>query len=293
MSVFRKKTYLTAIRLCVSIILVSLCLTACDKNYPDFDLSKIGQQQQPFGIDSVDIKINEVQSDGQIITRFEYSKGLFAGCRKYLKYYGFPAEYGIYTLFRKKGLPVRYEKKTADFDPDILWISDELRTRSITTYEPTSDSTWRIFDRHLVDNQQITRTFSFGPGGLLNSEHVIVKYPEVTWYNLHYQRDRGGNIISSWKESQASPKSDVTDYEYDNNPNPFFKLGVDFAGDESIISKSPNNIIREVIHGTDGQDKVVSYTYRYNARGYPVQVLRKSKEPASNEQVDIYDFFYK
>jgi hypothetical protein len=287
-----KKASLSVAKTWVALIITSFLLPACSDSDMEFDPAKIGRQQQPFGMEPVDVKLAEVRSDGQVITRFEYAGGLFVACRKYLKFYGYPAEYGIYTLFREKGLPVRYEKKTADFDPDIRWVSDDLKTRVLTTYGPASDSTWKVFDKHYVDNQEVDRVVAFSPNGLMNSESVTVKYPEKTHYTLRYQRDQGGNVRSVWKESQANLKEDQTDYEYDNHPNPFFKVGVDLAGDESINAKSPNNVTREVTYGTGGENKVVTYSYQYNEHGYPVQVTRKSKEPASEEQVETYEFIY-
>lgn len=274
------------------LLLFAFSLSACRDKGPEFDLGRTSKQQGPFGRDSVNVKLREVYSDSQVITRFEYTNGLFSGCRKFLKLYGYPAEFGVYTLFRENGLIVRYEKKTAEFIPEYLWVSDELETRAITTYEPATDSSWRVSDKYTINNQEIKRTITFARNGLIASEDLSIRYPELQEYTLKYQRDAAGNIVSVLNENKSRSNTQRIDYEYDNHPNPYFQLGVDLFGDESINVKSPNNITREVTFGANGQNRVVNYAYQYNAQGYPTQVTIRSKDPGSEEQVAVYDFKY-
>ncbi len=124
-----------------------------------------------------------------------------------------------------------------------------LRTEEVFSY----DSRGRI---SRVKRANSVTEFIYSPRGFIEKEIIIGTANNLVYVFAH---DFKGNVIK-----ETDPQGNVTEYEYDAAPNPFYlhKPGV-----TSPFSMSPNNII-----AGKGRGKFVR-KFKYNRNNIPVEVL--------------------
>jgi len=108
----------------------------------------------------------------------------------------------------------------------------------------------------------------------------------------YYQRNEQQNVSKTWTNQPGSVGTSSIEYEYDNHPNPFFKLGMDAYGEISILSLSRNNPSK----GTNFKDgKVISntfYNYEYLPNGYPKKLTVSVESVNFPPYTYAMDFIY-
>lgn len=278
------------------LILLLSCKKDNDTSLP-YSPAVVAGHQRPFGSDTVQVKLHKIVSDGWLIGEFLYENGFVAEHKEYLKFFTGNTHYATAYFKRKNGFPSTYEKFSALWDPEINWIDDHMDSRVIHTFEsPESDSTWNVSEKQ-TDSEWITRKYFFNDKGFISGENFAEINPDPHAYKAVYHRNLQNNIaeIVYQKNDEAKKRNNAksVSYEYDTHPNPFFQIGLDWIGDRSIHTFSPNNIVKQTTYSQNtGQSSVTTYDYGYLPNGYPKKLTIKTVENGRTAEPYTLDFLY-
>jgi hypothetical protein len=281
-------------------LLLSLSLTlllgSCDSDEqnprPLPDPAVLAKHQAPFSSKPVDIKLKELMYNGRLIAEYIYEGDLLSQQKKFLTFM-VPGHYQTGSFKRNGGLTESYEVISADWVGESEYVSDVFKpTYALTFKAPLSDSLVSVTEENLTFLDTYYRIYVFDKEGFIKREEFSEGPGNSgTDFKILYQRDAQHNILKSDMRYTARPDilQEVT-YQYDNHPNPFFKLGIDRSGQLSIHSLSPNNIVKETFKPDNEPAFSVNYMYEYLPNGYPSKVTVKSESPTS--QTYTIDFVY-
>jgi hypothetical protein len=257
----------------------------------------IASHQAPFGSDTVKVKLHKIVSEDWIIGEFIFENGFVSEHKEYLKFFTGNTHYATAYFKRKNGQPFTYEKFTALWDPEINWIDDHMDTRVTHTFEaPESDSTWNVIEKQ-PNSELISRKYFFNQKGFISGEYFAKINPDPHEYKVVYSRNQQNNIVEAiyHKNDEAKKYNSVSkvSYMHDSHPNPFFLIGLDWTGDRSIFTFSPNNIVQETIYFEDtGQTSVTTFKYEYFPNGYPSKLTIKNVLGEIDQEPQVINFTY-
>jgi hypothetical protein len=276
-----------------SCILIVFSFLACDRNdaEPGANPEVIAKHQAPFGVSAVDVKLKKVYLNEGIAAEYFYEGDQLIE----FKGYSPGGNHQLYlnaTITRNGKMPDHYAMKVAEivwpggmvfYPPQLVYtmnfmkaIQDSVRYVSITSNRPSGSGAASV-------------VYRFDKSGYLLQSDRGADIP--AGYTVVYERDANHNIPESYGTTFSKvEKSPSTKYAYDNQPNPFFKLGIDLEGGFSVKSLSVNNIVREEIQDTD-RPYVLNYAYEYLPNGYPSKVTVTSM-PESMVLTRVYMFEY-
>jgi hypothetical protein len=264
-----------------------LLLASCNSDEPNPkpmpDPSVLAKHQAPFGSQPVDIKLKKLMFNGRLIAEYTYDGDLLSEQKKYLTF-TVPGHYQTGSFKRNGGLTESYEVISADWVGESEYVSDVFKpTYALNFKTPLSDTLVSVTEENLTFLDTYYRIYVFDKEGFIKREEFS-EGPGNSGSNfkVFYQRDAQHNILKSdiRYTSQPDIPAEVT-YEYDNHPNPFFKLGIDRSGQLSTHSLSPNNIVKETIIPYNAPTYSIHYTYEYLPNGYPSKVTVKSESSTS------------
>jgi hypothetical protein len=271
-----------------------LSLLSCDREEkpvpsgPNPDL--ISQQQAPFGSMGVDIKLQKVLYNGRLASEYIYEGDYLSQGKKYA--FIKPVLWAVRSYYREAGLVKSSSLIAADISPEAGTVSKDFNPRhNVTFITPWNDSTRTLSMENLPVSQTYSNVYTFDKDGFVVKETTILLGRNEAEYTYSYTRNAKHNITESRQISyQNTDKPYVVRYGYDDHPNPFFNLGVDWQDQLSINSYSPNNIIRETHIDTNGEEYHIDYTYEYYGNGYPKKVTIAKDIPLSTPY--ILEFLY-
>ena len=271
-------------------------VTACNRDRdnspvpaPSFEMAE--KQQAPFGTAGVDVKLRKVLYNNRLVSEFEYSGDYLSQEKKYVTF-ATPALWATRSFTRDGGLPISSHLISAYVSGEGGFVSKDFNPSHHVTFNSiANDSVRTLTEDHLTSSETYIRDFTFDKAGYAIRETQTRKGQKSPEYAFFYLRDSKHNIAEVWQASRDTPnKVGTTRYEYDNHPNPFFKLGVDWQDQISVHVLSPNNIVREIRVNEDGTEIHTNYTYEYNAAGYPKKVTVQTELPDYDPHT--LDFIY-
>lgn len=271
-------------------ILLLSCKNDKDKVQPSPDL--FAGQQAPFGNIGVDVKLNKVLYNGELIKEFFYDNSYLTEWKGYVTFD--KVILSSTGIFKRNGKILSlYEVTIADeIIEEYQYVSEKMKKRNTLTFDlPTSYSTRDVVEEYFTYPRTYSKKFLFDKDGYIIEEDA--SNATEGGYVINYVRNSQKNISDSWrKSSDNSGNNMAVKYKYDNNPNPFFKLGVDWYGEVSYYALSPNNIVEEAYLDEDNRIHITSYTYEYLSNGYPQKVtVVKSVNGIQTEPYQM-EFFY-
>ena len=237
--------------------------------------SIISKRQAPFGDNIVDVKIAKVLFNGNMTSEFLYQNGYLSEYRAYINTKDTPPALKG-TFIRTSGKLESYEILRANIITfESQYISKEMtKLYTMQFNAPETDTVQKISETWFYQPKVAVKKFVYNQSGFIVQE----RYTEGSTSQL---------------KAFETEKSNQTEYKYDTNPNPFFKIGVDRGGMFSVQSYSPNNIIEEgrIVNNTYRVSNTYDYTYLPN--GYPEKVTVKAYD-ASGSVYESYvlDFVY-
>ncbi|WP_159470287.1 hypothetical protein [Dyadobacter sp. 3J3] len=281
----------------LAILMLAVVLGSCNKEKDDDQNpspSILSQMQAPFGSDTVQVKLRQVVSDGQLIGEFNYKDGFVSEHKQFLKFYVKKANWAIEYFKRASSLPLSNERLVAEFVPEYQYLSEEmLPVRTISFDTPKTDSTREVSENYVSINDIYLKKYFFDKKGQVVKLKVTKKNVPSNEILTTYLRNDSDNIIQSSESAVSDAKATVqTTYEYDNHPNPFYKMGTDWTGYLSIHVFSPNNITKMNITKSDGTKGVTIFTYDYNTNGYPSKLLIDGDGLRFPDEPYALDFVY-
>ena len=259
---------------------------SCSSNEsdPSPGLEASTKQQAPFGSDTVAIKLKSVSADNQVVGEYFYANGYLAEHRQYLKNFNSKAHYATGLFKRTDGFPATYEKLMADYDVDRQYVSNSFLSAVFYRFDPPKTNAARdVNEVQTMSGNTYSRRFLFDRLGFVIQQEVTQKNDESNKYITTYIRDANSNVSSCWDTKVSdSKKTNRRAYEYDNHPNPFNKIGVDWKGDISIHTFGTNNITKETVFNENGGSSITTFEYKYASGGYPESVTIVTDNPASS-----------
>ncbi|TLV02944.1 hypothetical protein [Dyadobacter luticola] len=241
------------------------------------DLSYLERQQAPFGSRGADVKLQKLLYNNRLLAEYVYEGNYLS---QELRYAAFekPAHFGTGSFTRNAGIPTTYKVISASVSPEGGSVSPDFKPFYNLTFEaPANDSVRKLTEEYFTYPQLYNRIYFFDDNGYIIKQVMTAKNAPGTDYSATYTRDAQHNVIESASTIyDQNGMTGIIKYEYDNHPNPFFHLGIDWQGQMSVNSFSPNNIVRETRVATNGSAYHVDYTYEYLPNGYPSKVTVKS-----------------
>ncbi|MCF2447663.1 hypothetical protein L0657_27155 [Dyadobacter sp. CY345] len=274
-------------------LLILFLVISCnqnDKSDPTPNPDVISKQQAPFGSQAVDVKLQKVFSGGKLVTEYIYEGDFLFQEKNYLLF-DKPALWATRTLLQENGIAKSFNVVSAQFSGEGGWVSDDFKPfYNITFNEILNDSVRNL----TVENPSLKNTslseFKFDRDGFISKQTNTTKYQKEADYIYTYLRDASHNIVEARRTSRDKPgKVSIVKYEYDTNPNPFFKLGLHFEL-VSIDALSPNNIVLEKRLAEDGSEYITDYKYEYNTNGYPRTLIVQARLPLSKPQTLEFEY---
>jgi len=253
---------------------ILLTVISChDRSEVTPDLSILAKQQAPFGTEIVPVKLHKIVSDTQTIGEFIYTDGFLSEHKKYLKFFGYQAQWAATFFRRSDSYLVSHDKFQAAYSPEGRSVG-EMKARSTMNYvSPATDSTREVVEKLISEPGTINRKYLFNKKGFIVKEDFTQSNASAYNYATTYIRNaQNNNVLSSTYTPLNSAEANITVYEYDNHPNPFFHLGIDWNGENSVNSFSPNNITKKTIRFENGESRVTTYEYEYLPNGYPGKI---------------------
>jgi hypothetical protein len=273
-------------------ILILMLAISCKKDKDTApDESFLEKQQAPFGSGGVDVKLQKLLHNSHLVAEYVYDGNYLSQEKRYVTL-AMPEHFGTGSFKRNAGIPVSYEVVSADVSLGTGTVSSEFKPfYNLEFAAPANDSVRNITEEYFTYPQLYNRNYIFDKDGYIVKQLMTLKTSPNTVYNATYTRDSKHNITrSEGTIYDQNGTSGVVQFEYDSHPNPFFHLGIDWQGQMSINSFSPNNIIRETRISASGATYHIKYIYEYAPNGFP------SKVTVKNDQVDatLYtlDFVY-
>jgi hypothetical protein len=247
---------------------------SCSSNAEEPDPIIAYKYQSPFGADTVDVKLKKVTRNGMLLIEYSYTNGYLSGFKKYVAF-SKPRFYSTGVFTRNAGVPVKFDIAVADFSPETEFVSDDQKPRSTFQFNAAkTDSTREISQQEFFTPGTFNRSFLFNQAGFITQQSVSPSKGDE--YVTTYVRNQENNVAQTWRlKKSGNIKTDKSDYLYDTNPNPFFKLGIDWEGDFSNYAISPNNISNETIYNADNRGVKSTYEYEYLPNGYPKKITIK------------------
>ncbi|NIJ54157.1 hypothetical protein [Dyadobacter arcticus] len=257
----------------------------------DPDLSFLDKQQAPFGRVSVDVKLRKLLYNGRLLAEYIYEGDYFSQEKRYATF-AVPAHYGTGSFKRNAGIPESFEMVSAFVSPEGGWVSTDFKPTYNLKFSPAAnDSVRNIVEEYFTYPQISYKDYTFDGNGFVIRESQTKKSAPQINYHAVFSRDAQHNIRESLGTIyDQNGKSGLVKFDYDDHPNPFFKMGIDWQGQMSVSAFSPNNIVRETRIGPDGVPFHINYTYEYFANGYPEKVSVKADLPLS--QAYTIEFIY-
>ncbi|MCF2489424.1 hypothetical protein [Dyadobacter sp. CY347] len=97
-------------------------------------------------------------------------------------------------------------------------------------------------------------------------------YTEKAHDYIELEMDTKGNLAKLKRYSFNNELISVSEYAYDNNPNPFknlYRIQAAFFDDQEHLLSNNNRTKVTVTNAMSGKITVLDYTFNYNAAGYP------------------------
>jgi hypothetical protein len=272
--------------------LITLILLSCKKEKEtNPDLSFLTRQQAPFGSTGVDVKLQKVAYNGRLLVEYTYDGNYLSQEKRYVTF-AVPAHFGTGSFKRNEGVPESYDMVSADVSPEGGWVSPDFKPfYNLKFVAPTNDSVRNVIEEFFPDPYISLNDYFFDKDGYIKKHLVTRKGGQQITYHEVYKRDTGHNITErSGTLYDPSGSNAPVRFEYDDHPNPFFKLGLDWQGQMSVNAFSPNNIVREIRTAPGGSTFHVNYKYEYLPNGYPSKVTVQSDMPSAPGYT--LEFFY-
>ena len=244
---------------------------SCSSKAEEPDPVVVNKYQSPFGVDTVDVKLKKVTRNGRLLIEYAYSKGYMSSFKKYVAF-SKPKFFSTGVFTRNAGVPVKFDIAVADIIPETEFVSDDQKPRiSFQFNTAKTDSTREIAEQNFFTSVTLNRNYLFNKAGFITQQNVSSSADDS--YVVTYVRNSENNVSQTWsvKKSQTV-KTDKSDFQYDTNHNPFFKLGIDWEGDFSNYAISPNNIVKETIYNANDRGVKSTYAYEYLPNGYPKKI---------------------
>jgi hypothetical protein len=276
-------------------LLLLVNLAACDNDdtqpNPQPDPAVLAKHQAPFGSPVVDVKLKKLLYNGKLFAEYIYEGDLLSEQKKYLLF-NVPGHYQSGTFKRNGGFLESYDVVSAEWIGESQYVSDIFKPAySIKFTAPVNDSIRSVTEENLVFLENFYRVYALDKQGFVTRQEFSERSNTANDFTIAYVRNEQHNVSRSVVTYEAQPDApSVTEYVYDDKPNPFFKLGIDRNGQLATHSLSPNNIIKETIKDANADAYSISYKYQYAPNGYPSKVTVVSGNPLS--QTYTMEFSY-
>jgi len=264
-----------------------LALLSCnddkDQPAPYPDPAVLAKQQAPFGTPAVDVKLKKLLYNGKLFAEYIYEGDLLREQKKYLLF-SVPGHYQSGSFKRNAGITESYDVVSAEWIAESQFVSDVFKPAySIKFDTPVNDSLRTVTEENLIFLENFYRTYTLDKQGFIKRQDFTERSNTANDFTITYIRNEQHNVASSTVVYASQPTlASRVEYEYDNHPNPFFKLGIDRNGQLATHSLSPNNITKETIVDADGTVYSIEYQYEYATNGYPIKVKVESKGQGFN-----------
>jgi hypothetical protein len=262
-----------------------LALGSCndDKNQPTPypDPAVLAKQQAPFGSPPVDVKLKKLLYNGKLAAEYIYEGDLLREQKKFL-FFNVPGHYQSGNFVRNAGVTESYDVVSAAWNGEAQTVSDVFKPAySIRFNKPDNDSLREVTEENLIFLEIFYRTYAIDKAGFITRQEFTEKTNTANDFSIFYIRNGQHNIAKSWvKYAEQTAPGTYVEYEFDNHPNPFFKLGLDRTGQLAAHAMNPNNVVKETVSDANGPIYSIDYKYEYAANGYPSKVSVGSKSPA-------------
>lgn len=258
--------------------LAFLALISCKSPSPEAlpDQLVLAKQQAPFGLNWVGVKLQKAFYNGRLVSEFFYNGDIFSGYKGYVTFET-PVQCAE-SLFKRNGsFAESYETKMAWVSGENKTVSKDMNPRyTIKFITPKTDSVREVSEEWFASPRIYIKKFHFNDAGFLMKEDAFSA--TENGYTSTYMRNLSNNISSSLRKNTSSPPLEMrVEYQYDNHPNPFFQMGVDWRCEFSILALSPNNITSETYTDDEGRNHLTTYTYAYLPNGYPSRITIEHK----------------
>ncbi len=279
--------------------LVLFGFSQCDNDAPDPNFDRtVNAQQAPFGTDTVLFKIKNVHYNGILSSSFYYKNGLLDLINQYIEMDSMrivstvaPKRMGgkIQSILVRRPEVISVEENYLSSN----WIDLQLLDFEL----PADDSTRVVSLGKNFNNPETKFIYSFNKAGFITKKQCLIPSTPVYNYNEVYFRDHSNNVSVMFFDRSnnigSDGKTSMTTYEYDDRPNPFFKLGLNSGSIVSINCLSPNNIIKSTYVREDGKILISNYKYEYLSNGYPKAVaVTSTLDGRDLESVERFEYSY-
>jgi len=103
---------------------------------------------------------------------------------------------------------------------------------------------------------------------------------DIDVFTLQFTWD-GDNVSKLIVTQEGNMGTAALQYDSKNNPlKGFHNLYSDTYESDGIMNWSKNNVTKEIVTETDGENNVLDYTYQYNDNDYPTMVILRYAEEA-------------
>lgn len=255
------------------------------------DISKLANQQAPFGAAASDVKLRKVSQDGRLSVEYIYDGDLLGAEKRYDVTYIALYQKGTFT--RVNNLPESYVVASAYHDSQTDSSTTYKPFYSLSYAAPKNDSVRQVRYERYDGTEVHNNIYTFDKEGYITKQEIWTNLAANTADLVTYARDSQHNVTKTkiLTVNDPNPESWV-EYTYDNHPNPFFKIGRDWGGDISVRSLSPHNLTRETYKNGIGVTSNIYYTYEYLPNGYPKKVTIRVESVNYSPWSYSIDFIY-
>lgn len=255
-----------------------LILISCKSHTPDAlpDQAVLARHQAPFGLNPVEVKLQKAFYNGRLVSEFFYIGDIFSGSKGYATFET-PMQCAESSFKRKGSFAESYETKMAWVSGENKTVSKDMNPRYTMVFKtPKTESMREVSEEWFSSRRIFLKKFHFNNTGFIVEEDASNATEDG--YISTFTRNSANNISSSLRKRTSSSTDEMrVEYEYDNHPNPFFKLGIDWQCEFSIRGLSPNNITSETYTDDEGRNHLTTYTYLYLPNGYPSRITIEHK----------------
>ncbi|SKB71962.1 hypothetical protein [Dyadobacter psychrophilus] len=262
----------------VFLLILASCNDDKDQPVPYPDPAVLAKQQAPFGAPAVDVKLKKLLYNGKLFAEYIYEGDLLSEQKKYLLF-SVPGHYQTGSFKRNGAQLESYDVVAAQWIAESQFVSDVFKpSYSIRFDAPANDTLRTVTEENLIFLENFYRTYILDKQGFIKRQEFTERNNAGNDFTITYTRNEQHNVVTSAVVYASQPTAaNRVEYEYDNHPNPFFKLGIDRNGQLATHSLSPNNIVKETIIDATGPVYSIEYKYEYGANGYPSKVKVESK----------------